>query len=115
MLMMGWSRRMEAPSHFSSHSCSSINLIVSFLLLDGMTALYSERTLRIFVTRRSSDLPVEMLCEILSYVSPTEAMPVCYLWRDRQRKEYINRVASMSTDSGAFLEECYDDYLQNWC
>jgi len=55
------------------------------------------------------DLPVEMLCEILSYVSPDEAMPVCSLWRDivkeRQRKEYIDRLASMSTDSRAFLEE----------
>jgi len=30
---------MEAPSCFSSHSCSSINLIVSFLLLDGMATL----------------------------------------------------------------------------
>jgi len=64
------------------------------------------------------DLPVEMLCEILSYVSPNEAMPVCSLWRDivkaRQSKEYIDRVALMSTDSRAFIEECYDDYLQNW-
>jgi len=60
------------------------------------------------------DLPVEMMCEILSYVSPDEAMPFCSLCRDRQRKEYIDRVASMSTDSRAFIEECYDDYLQNW-
>jgi len=36
-------------------------------------------------------------------------MPFCSLWRDRQRKEYIDRVASMSTDSRAFIEECYDD------
>jgi len=48
---------MEAPSCFSSHSCSSINLInlmVSFLLLDGMAMLRSERELRVFVTRGSS-------------------------------------------------------------
>jgi len=41
---------MEAPSRFSSHSCLSINLMVSFLLLDGMATLLSERKLRIFVT-----------------------------------------------------------------
>jgi len=45
-------------------------------------------------------------------------MPVCSLWRDivqvRQRKEYTDRVASMSTDSREFIEECYDNYLQNW-
>jgi len=45
---------MEAPSRFSSHSCSSINLMVSFLLLDGMATLRSERKLRIFITRGSS-------------------------------------------------------------
>jgi len=45
---------MEAPSCFSSHSCSSINLVVSFLLLDGLAMLHSERKLRIFVTRGSS-------------------------------------------------------------
>jgi len=44
-----------------------------------------------------------------------EAMPVCSLWRARQRKEYIDRMASMSTDSRAFIEECSDDYLKNWC
>jgi len=45
---------MEAPSHFSSHICSSINLMVSFLLLDGMATLHSERKLRIFFTHGSS-------------------------------------------------------------
>jgi len=60
------------------------------------------------------DLTVEMLCEMLSYFSTDEAMPVCSLWRDivkvRQRKECINRVASMSTDSKA----CSDYELKNW-
>jgi len=42
MLMMGWKQKKgmvlewRAPSCFSSYSCSSINLMVSFLLLDGM-------------------------------------------------------------------------------
>jgi len=45
---------MEAPSCFSSHSCSSINLVVGFLLLDGMATLCSERKLRIFFTGGSS-------------------------------------------------------------
>jgi len=38
------------------------------------------------------------------------------LWREivkhKQRKEYIGMVASIGrTDSRAFLEECYDNYL----
>jgi len=45
---------MEAPSRLSSHSCSRINLMVSFLLLDGMATLLSERKWRIFVTHGSS-------------------------------------------------------------
>jgi len=45
---------MEAPSHFSSCSCPGINLMVCFLLLDGMAMLCSERKLRIFFTRGSS-------------------------------------------------------------
>ncbi len=33
------------------------------------------------------DLPIEMLCEILRYVSPDECMPVCSLWREITREK----------------------------
>jgi len=45
---------LEAPSSLSSCSCSSIHLMVSFLLLDGMATLCSARKLRIFVKSGSS-------------------------------------------------------------
>jgi len=59
MLIVGWKQKKGMVLEWrlqavSALNFSSINLVVSFLLLDGIAMLCSERKLRIFVTHGSS-------------------------------------------------------------